>query len=346
MTRYVVLGAGAVGVTLAAELRRSGRDVVLVGRGRQLELLRAGQLRYLTPDGESVVSVASASGPDDVTLGIGDVLVLTTKTQDADELLAAWAREPVDGGRWRAGQVIPVFTLQNGLDAERAALRRFAIVVGSTLWVPSTYVSDGEVFSPAAPAPGVFWLGAHPDGAPSAAARTIAADLTGAGFEVQLVEDLSRWKVGKLIGSVTFVLDALYPAGAERDRAARLVREEATAILSAAGLHGADLKRESTVNLDRFAFQAVAGHERPGSSTHQSLARGRSVETDYLNGEIVLLARQLGRRAPVNEALVSRVNRAVREGTAPGSLPADDLAQLLAMAGGSDDRFYARTGGR
>lgn len=40
--RYVVIGAGAVGITLAAGLHRTGADVLLVARGRRLAALRSG----------------------------------------------------------------------------------------------------------------------------------------------------------------------------------------------------------------------------------------------------------------------------------------------------------------
>ena len=33
MTRYIVIGAGAVGVTLAAELQQAGQEVLIVARG-------------------------------------------------------------------------------------------------------------------------------------------------------------------------------------------------------------------------------------------------------------------------------------------------------------------------
>ena len=56
MSRYVIVGAGAVGATLAAELHLAGRDVVLVARGDQLAALRVGGLRYLRPDGRSTGS--------------------------------------------------------------------------------------------------------------------------------------------------------------------------------------------------------------------------------------------------------------------------------------------------
>ncbi len=332
MTRYVIIGAGAVGVTLAAELQQAGREVVLVGRGAQLELLRAGQARYVTPDGEQTVEVPAAAGPHEVKLDRGDILVLATKTQQADETLAEWARQPVGDGQRLAGEVLPVFTLQNGLQAERSALRRFAHVIGSVVWVPANYVADGEVLLPAGPARGVFWVGEYPDGPASAAAQLIAADLAQANFEAQVVNDLSRWKAAKLLASATFALEALYPSGPARERAARLVAAEARAVLVSTGHPPADSQAEATVALERFKVAPIPGRPTPHTSTWQSLTRGRTPETDFLNGEIVLLARRHGRRAPISAALLARVHRAVQDGTAPGSLPEADLAQLLAQA--------------
>jgi thiosulfate/3-mercaptopyruvate sulfurtransferase len=330
MTRYVIIGAGAVGVTFAAELARAGSDVLLVGRGRQLELLRSGQARYLRPQQSWTLDLPVAGGPDEVELQVGDILVLATKTQQAEEALATWAPRPVAGLPGTAGQVLPVVTLQNGLAAESAALRRFATVIGATVWCLSTYVEDGKVSVPTAPAPGVLWLGTHPDGPAPSCVVEIAADLTRAGFEVQVVDDLSRWKAAKLLLSVTFVLDALYEPGPERDRAAWLLTEEARAVLVGAGLEPADVATESTVHMERLGPASVPGHERLGSSTWQSMARSKDVESDHLNGEVVLLARQARRRAPVNEALQVRVQQAVRARTAPGSLSAADLAATLA----------------
>jgi thiosulfate/3-mercaptopyruvate sulfurtransferase len=291
-----------------------------------------GGVRYLRPEGAQVVDLPTAAGPEEVHLGRDDVLVVATKTQDADLVLSRWAGEPVGTGSHSAGEVLPVFLLQNGLEVERGALRRFSTVVGSVAWVPSSYVVDGEVLSPGAPARGIFWLGDFPDAPASLAAHRIGADLVAADFEVQVVDDLSRWLAGKLLGSVTFVLDALYPPSAERDRAARLVQAEAREVLESAGWDPADLRAEATVQFDRFATQPVEGRTRAGSSTFQSLARGRDAETEYLNGEIVLLARELGRRAPLNAALVGAIEQVVRAGGSPGTLSHDHLAQVLAGA--------------
>lgn len=49
---------------------------------------------------------------------------------------------------------------------------------------------------------------------------------------------------------------------------------------------------------------------RARSSMADDLKAGRPTEVDYLNGEVVKLARRLGRKAPVNEAIVSLVRQA------------------------------------
>jgi len=86
--------------------------------------------------------------PGEIELTADDVLVLATKTQDVDPVIAQWAPRPVrlaDGTATTAGSGIPVLTLPNGLEAERIALRRFTSVIGGVLWLPASYVRAGEV---------------------------------------------------------------------------------------------------------------------------------------------------------------------------------------------------------
>jgi hypothetical protein len=50
-----------------------------------------------------------------------------------------------------------------------------------------------------------------------------------------------------------------------------------------------------------------------GGSSWQSLVRGTgTIETDFLNGEITLIARRLGRPAPINTRLTALARRAAR----------------------------------
>ncbi|SDH21151.1 rhodanese-like domain-containing protein [Pseudonocardia oroxyli] len=324
MSRYVVIGAGAVGATLAAELHLAGLSTVLVARGAHLAALRQG-LRYLRPDGEQRVAVPAAAA-DEVELGPEDVLVLATKAQDAEAALADWAWRPV--GDRTAAEVLPVVTLQNGLEAERVALRRFATVYGAVAWSPSAYVTAGEVEAPGAPAAGVVWLGRYPAGTDPRAAA-IVADLEKARHLAEAVPDITRWKAGKLPGIIGNALDALYPPSPLRERAVAALRDELRAVYARAGVDAANLVGETALDLGRFGTQPIPGRPPTGRSTWQSLRRGAPPETDFLNGEIALLARLHGAEAPRNAAVQARLQRAVGAGTEVGSLEDADLRAVL-----------------
>ena len=73
---------------------------------------------------------------------------------------------------------------------------------------------------------------------------------------------------------------------------------------------------------------------RSGGSTTQSLARGTgSIETDWLNGEIVLLGRLHGVPVPANGYFVDLSARLVREGRGPGAVSVAEIEAGLAAAG-------------
>jgi thiosulfate/3-mercaptopyruvate sulfurtransferase len=334
MTRYVIIGAGAVGGTVAAQLHGAGNAVVLVARGRNLEALRSAGLRYIRPDGEHLLDIPAVGGPDELELTSDDILVLATKSQDTEAVLQQWSSVQVhlgDGTNSSAAHALPILILQNGLENERAALRRFASVIGAVVWLPASYLTPGEVVSPGAPTVGAFWLGAYPDdGHHTGRARAdeIATDLRIAGFEVQVVPDIIRWKAGKLLGNLENSLDALYPPSALRTAAVRALRDEARVVLRGAGFDIADLVAESKLDLSGLVIQSIEGRER-GSSTWQSLARGESLENDFLNGEVLLQARLSGVDAPLNTAVQERVRRAVADSVAARSLDDTDLARLL-----------------
>ena len=68
----------------------------------------------------------------------------------------------------------------------------------------------------------------------------------------------------------------------------------------------------------RWGVRDIDGRSRAGSSTWQSLARGTgALETDYLNGEIVLQGRLHGVPTPLNERAVPARRRRPRASAAP-----------------------------
>ena len=323
--RFVVIGAGAVGASIAAELHRAGVDTFLVARGAQLAALREDGLSYVRPDGTHRLRIPVGTETD---LTDRDILVLATKTQDTEAAVREWAWRPVkrsDGTTGTAAADLPIVTLQNGLDNERTALRSFANVIGGVVWIPATYVVPGEVVNHADPVPAVLWLGRYPSGAGAGADR-IAAGLRRGGFTVNEVGDIAGHKAAKLLGNLVNGLDALYRPSALRDAALERLRAEGRAVYAAVGITPVDRPPSG------FGAVEIPGYARAGNSTRQSLARGASTEIDFLSGEIVLLGRLYGVPAPANAAVQARLHRAVAEETAPGSLDDADLAAILPAA--------------
>ena len=301
-----------------------GKDVVLVARGRQLEALRSDGLEVTTAAGTVHVRPDVAGGPQDVNLRPDDVLVLAVKSQDTAAALEAWADRPVAGGT--AAELLPVVCAQNGVDNERAALRRFTSVVAMCVWLPATYLERGRVSAGGTPVPGVLTLG--PAAGQVAVVADYARDLVDAGFRAPVTADVMAWKYTKLLTNLGNAVEAL--CGTARDDASsRELLDRAAAegrtVLRAAGIATVDDAEHEAARAD-FRLARLPGQERSGGSTWQSLARGAgSIESDYLNGEIVLLGRLHGVPTPVNAVLQRRARQAVAAGAAPGMTRAQDL---------------------
>ena len=329
--RYIIIGAGAIGGTIGGRLFDRGHEVVLVARGPHLDALRAHGLRLETPDRTSTLPIPAVSGPGELNLRDGDILVLAVKTQDVPAVLAEWAWPSVRGGTV-AAESLPVVCAQNGVASERMALRRFRHVYGMCVWLPATHLEPGTVQAQGAPLAGLLHVGRYPAGTDATAVR-IGADLTASRFLAPVAADVMRWKYGKLLANLSNAIEAVCGHGVW-DAAADLRRRataEGTAVLDAAGIGYASEQESAQTRGDQVRILPVNGSPRGGGSSWQSLTRGTgSIEADYLNGEIVLLGRKHGLPAPVNEMLQRLANQAARERKAPGSITPGEVMALLA----------------
>jgi 2-dehydropantoate 2-reductase len=71
---------------------------------------------------------------------------------------------------------------------------------------------------------------------------------------------------------------------------------------------------------------------KPLGSTWQSLVRQQgTVETEYLNGEIVRLAQKLGKRALINETLLRITEEMAANHELPGKYTPAQLTKILKL---------------
>lgn len=346
MTRYIIIGAGAIGGALGGRLTHAGSRAVLVARGEHLAAMRKSGLRLRTPNEDLQIPVTAVGGPDELELSPDDVLVVATKTHQVGEALAAWADAPLSGTKGpqsgdevagTAGGHLPVLMALNGVASEGIALRYFDRVFGVCVWMPAVHLVPGEVIVRGAPTSGMFHLGRVPADLTGEAdhqlLERIRQDWTAANFDVRLPGDVMPWKYRKLISNIGNAFQALVGSGGDVKPLVDAAVLEARTVLEKAGVAFTSDEEEQEARAAGFTMRPVPGEPADmGGSTWQSLARGTgNVETDYLNGEIALLARQHGITAPINAAMASLSRVAAATGQRPGAISAAELARRLGL---------------
>jgi 2-dehydropantoate 2-reductase len=320
--RYVIYGAGAIGGSIGARLFESGADVVLICRGAHFEAIRTEGLLFRTPEAERRISIPAVDHPGKLRWSADDVVLLTTKTQDTERALRDLEA--------CAGNRVPLICAQNGVANERLAARRFAHVYAMLVALPASFLEPGVTTASAGPVSGVLHAGRWPAGTDSTIEEVCAA-VSNARFASRPDVAVMRLKYAKLLDNLGNALGALAgQATGDRFDLLREVRDEARACYAAARIAFASKDEYEDRVTRHFRMQEVAGGRPTAGSTWQSLMRGRPLEVDWLNGEIVLLGTQHGIATPVNSALRRAANAAAAQGVKPGAEALEILDRMLA----------------
>jgi 2-dehydropantoate 2-reductase len=321
--RFVIYGAGAVGGVVGACLYEAGEEVLLIARGAHHDAIAARGLTLETPLRRVTLPIAVASDAGCAGLRDGDVVLLATKSQDTMGALDA-LRDAAPAG-------VPIVCLQNGVENERVALRWFPHVYGAVVMTPTAHFEPGIVQAYATASTGEIDIGRYPSGIDDRC-RKVCAALARTTFDSDPKADILRFKYAKLIANLANAVQAI--CGPEDPGQQELIdrtREEGHAVLRAAGIEfEAPEVADMGGRWERWQVREIEGRPRPGGSTWQSIVRGAgSVETDYLNGEIVLQGRISGVPAPVNELLDALTRETLRAGKVPGWISAAQVLSRL-----------------
>jgi 2-dehydropantoate 2-reductase len=212
----------------------------------------------------------------------------------------------------------------------------FENVYGAVVMLPASHIEPGVVQAFGTVLSGIVDVGRYPHGVDDAC-ETIARSLSASRFSSQARPDVMRFKYAKLLVNLGNAVEAMCAPGDAASELIERATEEGRAVLRAAGI---DAVSEEVDDIrgrwQRMGVREIAGRRRSGSSTKQSLERATgSVESDYLNGEIVLLGRLHGVRTPVNELLRQTINRLALDGGEASSVSAQELLAATALASGS-----------
>jgi 2-dehydropantoate 2-reductase len=319
--RTIIYGAGGIGSIVGGHLARTEHEVLLIGRSGHVNAINEQGLKLITPVGTHIVRVPAVTSPEQIEFKPDDVIFLTMKSQNTEDALYT-LKKCVDQ--------IPIFCLQNSVRNEETAAQLFEDVYGVTVRIGAVYLNDGEVIARMDPT-GWLIMGRYPKGTDTLV-ETMAKQLREANLIVKVTSDVMRYKWGKVMNNIRSAVGAITNASrADSLEIAGFARKELNDLLDEAGIsyvtdaQVAEEWPEFTIKSPQY----VSGEAQ--SSSWQSLARKQgSVETEFFNGEVVRLAKKLGKEAPINDGL----NRIMQEMAAKREIPGKyTMAELKKMLG-------------
>ena len=320
--RIVIYGAGAVGGVVGGLLALSGTPVVMIGRPNNVAVIRRHGLKLITAAGTHIVQLAAVTSPDQIEFSPADVVFLCVKGQDTDSAMRDLFALVKD---------VPVFCFQNGVRNEEIVSQYYSRVYGVMVKAGAVFVRDGEVESRGNP-PGRFVIGRYPEGT-DALLVSVASRLRNAGYEVDVAPEIMPYKYGKLVENLANAVGAITnAAGPEANRIALAVQDEGKEILARAGIRWLPAMAATTRPPTNITPPTDNSFGRPLGSTWQSLVRNQgTVETEFLNGEIVRLAAKLNAAAPVNETLLRIAQEMAANHEKPGKYTPAELLKILKL---------------
>ncbi|MFC1945146.1 ketopantoate reductase family protein [Chloroflexota bacterium] len=319
--RIIVYGAGAIGCTLGFYIMRQGIEVILIGRPKIVEMSRQSRLQIVTPSGTETLQLPIVEHPEDVNIRSGDIIFLCVKSQDTDKAVQ---------DIFKISSELPIFCFQNGIRNEQIAGKYFKNVYGVMVLVAATNMNGKRVVIERDP-PGWLIMGCYPYGTDEVV-ETVAEILRKASLSVMVTPDIMPYKWGKLMLNLSNVIDAITNTKDNEinSRIAEMARTEMKEILNTAGKHWISLEELKVTWPDiRIVPKARRKVDLPNSTWQSLVSRRDNIETDYINGEIVSVAKQLGLKAPINESLLNIARTMAKNGEIPGKYSPDELFQLI-----------------
>jgi len=313
-----IIGAGGIGCVAAAYLHKAGQDVTLVGRQNQVDDISSKGLLVKSSEGEENYKIKSRT----LNLHMSDLVIFTTKTQDLEEAYQQ-NNEYLDNSC--------VLTSQNGVQADSILgvhferEKRFSSIV----MFGATYVKPGEVIH-------TFqgnWIIGKPYITIDPMTHKIS-DVLGTAFPVVVSDNIIGMKYVKLFINFNNCLCGLTGKSMQEvfsdidmcRLSVRLLKE---------GLDIVQMANVELVSLPEYSVERLKGlvsmpeDEAAGilqkvlttlsdepvyGSILQSIMRKKTSEIDFINGEVVHMARSMQKFAPLNDKVLDMVHEVENTG--------------------------------
>lgn len=324
------MGAGSVGCFVGGKLCATGNRVTLVGRPRIQQELAEHSLTIQDFDRPAVTTRSFEFAVEPGTLADCDAVLVCVKSTDTPAVGAALAS--------LLKPSCAVASLQNGMRNAPTLREQLGEREVLATVVEFNVVSRGQGLFHRAMSGGL--LVERPRAAP---ARELVAALAATDLGVETRNDLAPDQWTKLIMNLNNAVSALSGAPTRElllspayRRIIAAIIDEALDVLKAAHVRPAKLRgvpvgvmplvlRLPTPLMRLVTRAQLRVDPQARSSMCEDLSRHRPTEVDFLNGEIVRLAEQVGADAPVNRRIIELVREAEAKHAGPPDIPAEVL---------------------
>lgn len=320
--KIAVLGAGAIGSSVAADLTHAGLDVTVIDQWpAQVEAMQAHGLTIRMPERELKVPMRALHLCDMASSGLEfDIVFLAVKSNDH-----RWLAEFIKPYLKTGGVLVPV---QNGFnDDSIASIVGRDRVVGCALELSAEIFTPGQVKRNTANQTTWFGIG-ELDGLATPRLKEIAAIMSHVGH-VELTGSIYSTKWTKLVAN-TMTMGPFGLLGLGNSEAAKLpgmfdisvaLGKESAAVGEALGyrlqpifgLRADEFAGTTEENLIK-AMKTLLGHITHGRTApiHDHI-KGRVSEMEYIPGVVSRKGRELGIATPCNDAVVA-IDRKINRG--------------------------------
>ena len=313
--KFAVIGLGAIGSIVGGLLTKSGEDVVLIGKKYQVEIINQKGIRIDGFNDTILVENVHASNDLSVISNV-DVVIICIKSQDTQNFAN-------DLKKFVKKSAL-LISLQNGV-RNLEILRNITgnKAISSAILFNALYTKPGEVqFT----IKGGLLLGS--DNSTYDVVNRLVTSLKKEGLESKIVDNIEGYAWSKLIVNLQNAVTAL----TGQTIGESIIDKDSRAVLIATMKEGIYVTEHSGIsikplpNMDPrriirrlslfnstflkigIRMMKLSGNAR--TSMWQSLFRGKPTEINYINGEIVYIAKKNNLKAPINKKLVELIKEA------------------------------------
>ena len=317
--KIAIIGAGAIGSTIAAYLTKKGTDVLLVGREDQVKTILENGLMIKGVGGDENFNVRAATELDQAY----DLVIFATKTQDLERAYQQNA-EYLEG--------CYVLTTQNGVQADNILSHHYDKdkQFSSIVMFGATFTKPGEIIYNF---PG-DWIIGRPFVHMDPKFHEVVEVLTTEELPIVPSSDITGMKHLKLFVNFNNCIPALIGKSMQETFADMDLCRLSIQLLK----EGVKIVEDSGINLEslpNFPADRIYGmmsmpEEQAAGIIHktltglskeplygsilQSIMRNKPSEIDFINGEVVALANARLQKAPLNAKVVDMVHTVEQSG--------------------------------